>query len=228
MNLPGPKGRNRCPLCFSSSYTRYWHRQDKAFSNRVYFNCLDCQLISVAPECLLESDVERAHYENHNNSIEDEGYVSLLNQVVEPLQSLLSGIHDPRGLDYGCGPGPTVAKILQKNQIKCCNFDPFFFPDFDLLKKKYEFVVATEVVEHFYFPQQSWEAMVGLTMPGGYIAITTQLQPDSIEGFRSWWYARDPTHVSFYSIRTLDKLTELFSLSIKYRKKGNVIFQKTG
>jgi hypothetical protein len=35
-------------------------------------------------------------------------------------------------------------------------------------------------------------------MPNGILALRTRFLPDDLDGFASWWYRMDPTHISFY------------------------------
>jgi hypothetical protein len=56
-----------------------------ASDNRRYFACGTCHLAFVHPQDYLSADEERAFYDTHENSIEDEGYVRFLNVLVEPL-----------------------------------------------------------------------------------------------------------------------------------------------
>jgi len=48
--------------------------------------------------------------------------------VVEELSPLLGDNHDLHGLDYGCGPGPTLSVMLREKGFKMADYDPFFKP----------------------------------------------------------------------------------------------------
>ena len=42
------------------------------------------------------------------------------------------------GLDFGCGTGPALADMLIKEGFKVSLYDPFFYPDKDVLSKQYD------------------------------------------------------------------------------------------
>lgn len=169
-----------------------------------YGHCLHCDLIFIDPAFLLTSDEEKARYENHENIEGDVGYEKFLSQLWNPLQKHLGGLKS--GIDFGSGPGPVLQKMIQRAGFHCEIYDPFYADDTNVLLKKYDFVVSTEVVEHFHFPKASWTQLLSLVKPGGYLGVMTQLHPGGLEAalfFENWWYARDPAHVSFYSEKTL-------------------------
>ena len=56
------------------------------------------------------------------------------------------------GLDFGCGPGPALANMMQSDGYEMEIYDPFFFPNKDALSKKYDFITCTETAEHFFNP----------------------------------------------------------------------------
>jgi len=68
---------------------------------------------------------EEARYKAHQNSPQDAGYVRFLNQAITPALPYLNG--SMRGLDYGCGPTPTLSGLLNAHGLYCENYDPYFF-----------------------------------------------------------------------------------------------------
>ena len=152
---------------------------------------------------------ERERYQAHQNQFSD-GYVTHLAQIVDPVLALPEVNSNSKFLDYGCGPEPTLAKILRQQGFQCDVYDPLFAPA--TLDKKYEVVMCTEVIEHFRSPRQDWEALVNTLKPGAVLAIMTQFHQGRPQ-FESWWYPRDFTHVSFYSEKTLGWLADQFRLS---------------
>ena len=105
------------------------------------------------------------------------------------------------GLDYGCGPTPTLSGLLKTHELHCENYDPYFFPE--LPEGEFDFIFATEVIEHFFNPGQELLRIQGLLKPGGILTLMTELW-DSVEKFSGWSYARDNTHVSFYHEKTME------------------------
>ncbi|HSK31814.1 MAG TPA: class I SAM-dependent methyltransferase [Candidatus Limnocylindria bacterium] len=128
-----------------------------------------------------------------------------MNRVVQPmLPHLDAGM---RGLDYGCGPGPTLSLLLQRRGIACDDYDPLFADR--LLQPSYDFVFSTECFEHFHQPEIEIRRISSLLKPRGLLGIMTE-RWTTREGFANWYYTRDPTHVCFYHERTLDFICRRF------------------
>jgi len=169
-----------------------------------YWHCLECDLISMDSESFLSHADEKARYENHQNIEGDTGYEKFLRQLWNPLQKFLSG--GQTGVDFGSGPGPALQKMIERDGYTCEIYDPYYAPDEAVLARKYDFVICTEVVEHFNFPNKAWAQLLALVKARGYFGGMTQFHPGGKEAaafFEKWWYARDPAHVCFYSEKTL-------------------------
>lgn len=183
----------KCPLCNCS---------DRLESidgplNRHYFQCPKCDLIFVAPGDLLDVHEERKRYEQHENDINDPGYVGFLNQAIEPaLPFLESGME---GLDFGSGPGPALSVLLREKGLNCQNYDPVFGPS--LPDGLFDFIFSTEAFEHFHDPVKEMNLIDERLSPGGYL-IVMSMWHQGPEKFRNWFYARDDTHVLFFSLKT--------------------------
>jgi hypothetical protein len=80
-------------------------------------------------------------------------------------------------------------------------YDPFYAADESVLESDYDFVTATEVIEHVQRPQQSLKRMWRCVKAGGYLGIMTQLVIDQ-DAFAKWHYKNDETHICFYSQAT--------------------------
>jgi hypothetical protein len=161
--------------------------------------CGRCKLIFVEDPELPSPEAERARYAKHRNTPRDAGYVAFLRQVVVPARPFLNP--SMRGLDYGCGHTPTLCGMLAAEGWPCENYDLYFFPD--LPEGPFDFLFATEVVEHFFHPAADWARMASLLRPGGILTAMTAPWTD-LESFRTWGYASDETHVCFYHRDTLD------------------------
>ncbi len=127
-------------------------------------------------------------------------------------------------LDFGCGPGPALDGILKQQGFTVDRYDPFYFPDTSLLKKKFDFVTATEVMEHVFNPREVFCMFQDLIRPGGYLGIMTHVLEEKID-FATWWYPRDPTHVSFYSPKTLEWIAAWLGWTIEFTTERVVIFK---
>lgn len=109
------------------------------------------------------------------------------------------------GLDYGCGPGPTLSVMFEEQGYPMALYDPIYAADESVLEVEYDFVTATEVVEHLQDPRQSLEKMWRCVTSGGYLGIMTKLVIDR-EAFAHWHYKNDDTHICFFSRETFDWL----------------------
>jgi SAM-dependent methyltransferase len=208
-----------CPLCDSLSL-HHFHR-DKF---REYIRCQTCYLVFVPPSYHLSSVKEQAIYLQHENDLEDAGYRQFLSRFAEPLMSILP--ENAKGLDFGCGPGPLLAKLLAESGRHVDCYDPYFYPNTAVLKKQFDFVMATEVIEHFNHPKKSFDLLINLVKKGGYLGVMSKLVKNQ-QAFQNWHYIRDPTHISFFSIETFQFLCDRYSLNECYQEKDVAIFQIT-
>ena len=171
--------------------------------------CGRCALIFVETEFLPAPGAERERYAKHQNGPADAGYVAFLRQAIDPALPRLTPAM--RGLDYGCGPVPTLCSLLESAGLRCENYDPFFFPDCPA--GPFDFLFATEVVEHFFNPLEDWKRMAGLLRSGGLLVVMTAPWVDRAS-FRTWNYANDETHVAFYHRRTFDWLADAIGFDV--------------
>lgn len=207
----------QCILCNSES-----NEKILSGSNRDYYHCSTCQLIFLNQELVLSNEEEKSRYENHINTIEDKGYVDFLNRVIEPASEYIN--KNMQGLDYGCGPGPTLSKLIEFKGIKCDYYDPYFFPEKEL-SKQYDFIFATECFEHFYSPQSELESIDKILKPGGILAIMTEFWTD-LNKFPDWYYIKDPTHVCFYHADTLKFISEKYGYEIIFCDDKRVVVMR--
>jgi SAM-dependent methyltransferase len=208
-----------CPLCQTSASITDVRGAD----DRRYHLCGKCWLIFADSSHYLSPAEEKAHYETHNNSIEDEGYVQFLNRVIQPMLPYLH--KGMRGLDYGSGPGPTLSQLVMRQGIACQDYDPFFADR--PLQPPYDFVFSTECFEHFHDPQAEIKRICGLLKPGGLLGVMTEYWT-TLDSFADWWYTRDPTHVSFYHANTFDFLCHHFGLTIPWQDGSRVVILQRG
>ncbi|OUR98552.1 hypothetical protein A9Q84_03830 [Halobacteriovorax marinus] len=208
---------SKCPLCRNSKISQCF--EDKS---RAYYLCDTCKLIFVPENSLLNLKEEREIYDLHENDPSDPRYREFMERMLTPLRKYISG----EGLDFGCGPGPVVAPILKEEGIEVSNYDPIFFPDNSLLEKRYQFVVATEVIEHIYESKEGFEQMLSVLAPYGGLGIMTSFYPDDINKFKNWGYMRDPTHVRFFSQKTFEWMANKYQLELEIPSRNVVIFKK--
>jgi SAM-dependent methyltransferase len=107
------------------------------------------------------------------------------------------------------------------------SYDPFFAPDNKLLQHEYDFVVCIEVAEHFFWPAKEFQSLYRLLKPGGWLALMTKLLTGD-QSLQSWWYAKDPTHVSLYSRASLDWIEKRWGWRLHSSSEEIHLFQKLG
>lgn len=183
-----------CPLCCSDE-SEHFHEDRR----RSYYRCDCCALVFVPPRFYLPAQEERAEYDLHQNTIDDPGYRTFLGRLAAPLMARLKP--GSKGLDFGCGTGPALAAMLEEAGFEVNLYDVFYQPDTAVLKGSYDFVCATEVVEHLHNPGLELQRLWGLLSAGGQLGVMTKLV-SSRSAFANWHYKNDPTHVCFFSDKT--------------------------
>lgn len=184
-----------CPLCASGEVSLYY--RDK---RREYFQCAVCRLVFVPRPFWLDVDAEKAEYDKHINSPDDAGYRKFLGRLCGPLLDILPA--GASGLDFGCGPGPTLSVMFNEMGLNVALYDKFYYSDRTCLHLEYDFVTATEVWEHLQDPRQTLNELWRCVKPGGLLGVMTKLVANKA-AFASWHYKNDPTHIVFFSLETL-------------------------
>lgn len=207
-----------CPLCYSLSIVNYC--SDK---RRDYYHCEQCRLVFV-PSCQhLSREAEKAHYDLHQNSPDDQGYRQFLSRLTNPLTAVLTPA--ARGLDFGSGPGPTLSVMLEEAGFDMAIYDIFYANNMSVLQSEYDFITTTEVVEHLSKPGKVLESLYFMIRPGGYLGLMTKMVLDQA-AFSSWHYKNDQTHISFYSRETFNYLAQTWGASAEYLDDDVVLIKK--
>jgi len=180
-------------------------------------------MIHVPPSLFLSPEAERAEYDKHQNSPHDAGYRKFLSRIFTPLSMRLEpGSH---GLDFGSGPGPTLSLMFEEAGHRMSLFDPFYAPGKEVLTSQYDFITASEVVEHLHDPAAELTLLWSILKPGGWLGIMTKLALNK-EAFSSWHYKNDPTHVCFFSNTTMNWLAKQWQAQLMKIGKDVLLFQK--
>ncbi len=187
--------------------------------------CPRCRLVFVPPGFHLSPEAEQAEYDLHQNSPDDPGYRQFLSRLADPLLQRLKP--NSRGLDFGCGPGPALASMLKAAGQSMVMYDPFYVPDASALQQRYDFITATEVLEHLRRPGRELTMLWRLLKENGRLAVMTK-QVKSREAFATWHYKNDPTHISFFSRETFNWLAGQWQAGIEFFGADVVIFEKLG
>ncbi len=208
-----------CPLCQSTDGIPFYH------DHRSYFRCPACSLVFVPPEQFLSLEEEKAQYDLHENSANDPGYRCFLNRLSTPLSEHIQS--NSTGLDFGSGPGPTLSLMFEEAGHSMRIYDYFYAPDTKALTQSYDFITATEVLEHLHDPHYELNRLWSCLKPGGVLGIMTKRVIDQ-ESFRHWHYKNDPTHICFFSIETFNWLARYWDATFSAPEKDVVIFTKQG
>ena len=151
-----------CPLCSSKGLDLFF--EDK---KRIYLRCFYCKLVVVPKRYWLSADDEKATYDLHQNDAQDQGYRKFLSRLSGPLLEELAT--NQKGLDFGCGPGPTLSVLLEARGQQVDLYDPFYYNDPSVFHKNYDFICATEVVEHLHDPNKEFVALFKMLKRGGWL-----------------------------------------------------------
>ena len=165
---------------------------------------------------------EKARYDQHRNNPKDPGYQAFLNRLATPLLARVSpGTH---GLDFGCGPGPALAQILRRSGMEVDLYDAFYAYDESVWSRQYDFITATEVIEHLHNPSNEFDRLFSALRPGGWLGIMTKWV-SSITSFEHSRYVRDPTHVCLYSRETLTWVANRWEVEVEFPSPDISLFR---
>ena len=192
-----------------------------------YNRCERCGLVQVGRSHILSPDAERSRYLLHKNDLRDPGYRRYLERflagAVLPLASPGASI-----LDFGSGPAPALTEFLERQGYSVTCYDRYFAPDSSVLERRYDVVVALEVIEHVYDAAKTLDSILAAVAPGGYLIVHTQTYPASPSEFAHWWYRSDPTHVAFYAVETFRWIARTYDLSLSHHPEIDTYILRRG
>ena len=214
----------KCPLC--NYHSTIFLLKDDA---REYWSCEECHLIFVPPKFFIPNKQEIERYLEHNNTLNNQGYVKMFQEKINTINKICSGINTV--LDYGCGYEPVLKKLLEREGYQAYGYDLNFFST-EEFKKKYDLIISTETFEHIKKPGEDLAHLMTKISSKGYLAIMTRFYPlkNSAlcpESFSDWYYKRDPTHIAFYTHKTFLWIANEFKMKICYNNNFDfTIFQR--
>jgi cyclopropane fatty-acyl-phospholipid synthase-like methyltransferase len=168
----------------------------------------------------LTSYEEKEHYQNHQNNSSDSDYRAFVQPVTNAVLQYFNNQHI--GLDFGSGKDAAVVAVLKERGYQIHAYDPFFLPNFNWEYQKFDFITATEVVEHLHHPLQTFEKLRDALKPNGKLFLMTELLQTETS-FANWYYKNDPTHVTFYSVKTIQWLADYLGFSEIITQKRLVV-----
>ncbi len=208
-----------CPLCAGESAEHFWDDR-----HRYYLRCPRCRLVYVPPRFHLSREEEKAEYDLHQNDLGDQGYRRFLNRLFAPMQALLMPAGN--GLDFGCGPGPALSSMFEAAGHRVALYDPNYARHSDVLDRPYDFITATEVLEHLRHPEEELARLWKMLQPNGRLGIMTKLVKDRA-AFGTWHYKNDATHICFFSRPTFEWLANQWKAEVEFIGADVIIFTKT-
>ncbi|MFW6366624.1 MAG: class I SAM-dependent methyltransferase [Spirochaetota bacterium] len=207
-----------CPLCRHDASVLF--HTDKF---RIYLRCTVCDLVYVPDEMILSSDRERERYLEHNNSIDDEGYIGFLSRSLLPLLNVCSA--ESRILDFGSGPVPVLSTLIKDLGLAVASYDPFFQNDESVLNARYDVIISTEVFEHITNLSETLRLLFSILNSDGRLIIQTSFYPDK-EAFRGWHYKNDLTHIRFFSMNTFVWAGNSLNATVTFPEADVTVMQK--
>lgn len=218
-----------CPLCDSDqTYGMQGEGQEPAQRGdrpRTYHRCTHCTLIFVTPSDQLTALAEKAEYDLHQNYPHDPGYRRFLSRLADPLIARLEPGRN--GLDFGSGPGPTLSLMLEAAGHTVALYDPFYAKNDGVFDRQYDFITATEVVEHLRQPRMELDRLWHCLKPGGILGLMTKLSRDDA-AFAHWHYKSDRTHICFFSRQTFAWLRDRWQAELTILSQDVILLHKSG
>ncbi|BBN83077.1 methyltransferase [Pseudoalteromonas sp. A25] len=171
----------------------------------------------------LTAQQEKEIYDSHENDLADLGYRRFLSRVSEPLLARLEA--PSSGLDFGCGPGPLLAKMLKEAGHEVALYDLYYANKPEVLTGQYDFITCTEVIEHIAEPEKVLTQLFSLLKPGAPLVLMTKLVIDR-ERFRTWHYKNDLTHIAFFSRKTFDYVAQIYDSEVEFIGNDVIVLTK--
>jgi len=190
---------------------------------RDYMRCRVCSLVFVPPWQFVSAEEEKDRYDLHQNSPEDQGYRNFLSRIFIPMHKCLTP--ESCGLDFGSGPVPVLSIMFEEAGHSMTTFDCFYENLPSVFERQYDFITATEVIEHLHNPKEELERLWACLKQGGRLGIMTKLVPDH-NAFSCWHYKNDSTHVCVFSHANCQWLALQWDADMTFADRDVVLFHK--
>lgn len=190
---------------------------------RSYWSCAQCQLVQVPASQWCSDETAKAVYDQHEQDVYSPGHRQFLARTVRPLQAACPP--PAAGLDFGSGPAPTLATLLREQGYRVALYDAFYAPDSGVLQAQYDFITATEVLEHLQEPRFWLDRLWGCLRPGGVFVLQSK-RVLSDAHLLQWHYLRDPTHIIFFRVATWQWLAQRWQTPVRLCAPDVVLLRK--
>ncbi|MCG9479507.1 MAG: class I SAM-dependent methyltransferase [Actinomycetia bacterium] len=202
--------KKKCKIC-NSGTTEIFQKD----SGIKYYFCSQCEFIFKDEASSISRQEELERYNLHNNSYDDGSYVEYFKKFIN--NAVLDYSNSKKGLDFGSGPYPVLAIILEKEYgFKMDIYDLFYSPYRIYEGKKYNLITATEVVEHLQKPLDYFYLFKQCLDSDSLLAVMTLFHPGDKQQFLDWYYTRDDCHRSFYNLNTMKNIAKRVGLKVIY------------
>jgi len=202
-----------CPLCHSLLTLK---------KNTQFYDCSTCFALVKDSQFYLTPEKEKKHYEKHNNDVNNSGYQNFTAPVTQFV--LQNQKHSDKGLDFGSGTGPVISKMLLDKGFTITQYDLYFEPFKERLNIKYDYIVCSEVWEHFQQPKKELIQLSKMLNANGRLIVMTLLYSDEID-FETWHYRLDITHVFIYRKKTMEFIAAKFNLELELITDRLIVFK---
>ncbi len=229
-----------CPFCENMFLI------EETIQKRIFFHCSTtyssgCGGFFMSSESFSTCDEQKNRYLLHTNALEEnnknDGYKKYLEKYIQEVLRYEKKVAPNNTLaklfDYGSGPYPALVQLLEEykerglldfnTHIK--HWDPFFYPNGDFFEHGADIVFCLEVVEHFENPLEGFQGLAKTCAQGGLIAIQTKFAPSTFDEFKTWWYKDDFTHVSFYTMTSIEECAKRVGLVVEGEEHGVVFLR---
>ncbi len=210
-----------CKICASATSEFYdplmkWH----------FHHCPQCECIFKNPSYYVSAEKELQIYNNHNNTIDSPGYAAMFEAFMDfTFKPHIQEISEV--LEFGCGPGPVLAELMERHGLHVTRYDKYFYPERRFEGRTYDLITATEVIEHVDDPEALMDFFHKHLRSGGYLALMTQFHTNVTDEFLQWWYRKDPTHILFFTPQTFKYLARACGFTLlRYDTKKLLLLQK--
>jgi len=210
-----------CKICGSSKLISYHHPK----FNILFHECKTCEVIYKDDRHKISLDDEYKVYENHQNTLDNEGYVKFLSDFID--QTVIPYKKCGDLLDFGSGPSPVLSYILKRQYMFHVSiYDIFYAKGVNVFNKTYDVITSTEVFEHLSNPNETFVKLKKSLKDGGILAVMTLFHPNNLDKFNDWFYIRDPSHITFYTPKTFKVLAKKHGFEVLYTNEHRYITLK--
>lgn len=198
-----------CKLCNDKHIITYKH----PIFNMLFHECVKCQAIYKDSDNLVSEDKEKLIYDQHQNSMDNIGYVNYLKNFLDA--AVYPFVKSGHALDFGSGPTPVLAHILNtQTAFDCEIYDYYYAKKEAVFQKKYDLITSTEVFEHLQNPLDILNEFYKILNDDGIVSIMTLFHPKDRQAFFDWFYIRDPSHIIFYTPKTFEVMAKISGFMI--------------